>query len=398
MSNLLLLTVGTGTAGKTSNLVHGLRRAIELSAPERFWLIPSTDEISQLTADEVSAGQNSFAPWAPDTPYFAIQDPDNLDHCRTHVRRVIHHLRALLRPGQRLCVNATSGTKQMTAAAVLAALDEGIGDLVFISGDRADGVVVTGTERLTAFDPSGYFRERDLGTARDLFKAGSFSAAARVLHSHASHLPRALSLCNVLHHWRRFAYIDAVTSATGHWEALRSALARRAQHAAAGTPSLEILADALAWADHACRLGDAAECLSLAYKALELAARYALTTDLRLIAPLRNGRYPLDAVRALAKSRETDSRLVHLAREREVALGLSLAMLLLDENAHPLGRAFSADERLLPLTFVRNESVHDIRPPEESEAQSLLDRARNLVASSLPLLPRNDIPRELPEA
>jgi hypothetical protein len=42
----LILTVGTGTAGKHSNLAAGLRRTLELINPEKFWLIPSTDEVS----------------------------------------------------------------------------------------------------------------------------------------------------------------------------------------------------------------------------------------------------------------------------------------------------------------------------------------------------------------
>jgi len=398
MPNLLLLTVGTGTAGKTSNLAEGLRRTVVLLNPRRFWLAPSTAPDSHAMADLVREDLPSFTPRAGDVPYFMIANPDDLERCRRELRNAIAAIRRELQPGERLIVNPTSGTKQMTAAAVLAALDEGIGDIVFTTGQRADGVVVTGTETITPFDPSAFLREHDFATARALFSAGAFSSAALVLSSHAGRLPRARSLCNVLHHWRRFAYTDAVAAATGHWETLRSVLAQRAQHAATGKPSLEIMADALAWADHASRLGDATECLSLAYKALELSARYALITDLSLATPLRNGRYQLERVRAIAKSRETDSRLVHLARNSEVALGLLLAMQLLDENAHPLGRAFSDDKRLVSLTSVRNESVHDIRPAETSEALSLLDRARNLVASSFPNMRHTDIPRELPES
>ncbi len=394
---LLLLTVGTGTAGRTSNLVAGLRRAIELSNPERFWLVPSTDEVSQLTADEVCAGQARFAPWSAEVPYCSIEQPDDLEACRAHLRAILHELSRQLRPGQRLVLNPTSGTKQMTAAAVLAALDEGLGDITFIAGERADGVVITGTERLTSFDPSGYFRERDFATARDLFAVGAFAPAARLLQPHADHLPRAQALCLTLHHWRRFAYTEAVAAANGHWEDLRRALATRAQHAAAGTPSLLLLGDVLAWAEHAQRLGEAGDCLTLAYKALELAARFALHDTCRL-QPTRTGRFAIGDVRAVARSLETDGRLTKLARDGEVAIGLSLACTLLSENDHPLGHAFDADARLRQLTFVRNESVHDLRPPEMSEAQALLDRVRNLLTQTLPPSPPLPIPVELPNA
>lgn len=398
MSMLALLTVGTGTAGKSSNLASGLRTTLDKLAPRRFWLAPSSHEDSLATADLVREGFVSFAPVSALDRFFTLADPDDLEGCRRVLRAALAAIRTELQPGERLVLNPTSGTKQMTAAAVLAALDEGVGEIVFTTGMRADGVVVTGTERLTAFDPSGYFRERDLATAQDLFAAGAFAAAAQVLRRHAAVLPGAHALCRTLEHWQRFAYASAVSAASGRWENLRRELAHRAQHVAAGTPSLHVLADVLAWADYARRLGGAADCLTLAYKAIELAARFALAHDLGLAPPQRSGRYALAAVRALARSRETDARLEKLARDGEVALGLSLAMQLLAENAHPLGCAFSDDDQLVRLTFVRNESVHDIRPPEMHEARALLDRVRNLLPSGLPPLPTVVLPRELPEA
>ena len=398
MSTLLLLTVGTGTAGKTSSLADGLRKTIALLAPRRFWLAPSASPDSTAMADLVREGNDAFAPASATDSYFTLPQPDDLDGCRRILRAAIAAIRDGLLPGERLILNPTSGTKQMTAAAVLAALDEGVGDIVFTTGDRADGVVVTGTERLTFFDPSGYFRERDLATARDLFDAGAFCAAARVLRPHAASLPKAPSLCQVMHHWQRFAYADAVTAASGHWEYLRALLAQRAQHVVTGAASLPVLADVLAWADHGLRLGESADCLTLAYKALELAARFALAQDLGLAPSRRSGRFDVAAVRALARCRETDARLEKLARDGEVALGLSVAMQLLAENAHPLGCAFAEDNQLVRLTFVRNESVHDIRPPDMAEAQAFLDRVRNLLAASLPRLPSVVLPREMPDA
>ncbi len=398
MSCLLLLTVGTGTAGRTSNLAEGLRKTIALLAPRRFWLAPSAAPDSIAMADLVRENIDAFTPASVTDPYFTLPQPDDLDGCRRTLRAAIASIRAELQSGERLVLNPTSGTKQMTAAAVLAALDEGVGDIVFTTGDRADGVVITGTERLTAFDPAGYFRERDFATAQDLFAAGAFLAAARLLRPHTATLPKAHSLCQLMHHWQRFAYADAVSAATGHWEDLRALLAQRAQHVASGTPSLLVLADVLAWADQARCLGEAADCLILAYKALELAARFALAQDLGLAPPRRSGRYDVAAVRALARSRETDARLEKLARDGEVAIGLSAAMQLLQESAHPLGRAFSEDSQLMHLTFVRNESVHDIRPPYTAEAQALLDRVRNLLVAGLPPLPVVALPRELPNA
>ena len=160
MTNLLILTVGTGTAGRHSDLASGLRRTLELLNPRKFWLVPSTAPDSLAIADLIAEGHASYG------GRFPLEHPDDLESSRQHIRSVIRRVRGQVKEGERLLVNPTSGTKQMTAAATLAALDEQIGDIVFTTGDRADGVVKTGTERITAFNPAGYFRERD-GAARD---------------------------------------------------------------------------------------------------------------------------------------------------------------------------------------------------------------------------------------
>jgi len=397
MADLLLLTIGTGTAGRTSNLLAGLRRAIEMSDPERFWLVPSTDEISLLMADEVRSGNAKFAPWSETEPYHALRAPDDLEACRLHLRAMLAKLRALLRPGQKLLVNATSGTKQMTAAAVLAALDEGLGDLVFISGERADGVVKTGTERIVQFDAARFFRERDLASARDLFAAGAFASAAKLLEPHRQALPLNHAMCRTLHHWRRLDYLKA-ENAAGSWsEVHRRGLATRAQCAASRQPSLLILSDILGWSERACDIGEANESLALGYKALEWAARYALQVDLQLTAPRANGYFELDAVLALARNSEEARRLQALARDGEVSLGLSRALQLLRSNGHPLGSGFFENKQIEKLTNRRNQAVHDIRPVEISEARQLLDYARELVKVAGWDLEPLPIPAALPE-
>ena len=68
-------------------------------------------------------------------------------------------------PSDRLLVNPTSGTKQMSVAAVLAALDEEVGMVIFTVGDRADGVVKTGTERMAEVNTAEFYLQQDLAQA-----------------------------------------------------------------------------------------------------------------------------------------------------------------------------------------------------------------------------------------
>lgn len=389
---LALLTVGTGTAGRSSNLASGLRTTLTQLAPRRFWLAPSAHEDSRATADLVREGFAGFAPASAPDPYFTLADPDDLEGCRHGLRSALAALRRELRPGEQLVVNPTSGTKQMTAAAVLAALDEGVGEIVFTVGQRADGVVVTGTERLTAFDPAGYFREHDLATARNLFAAGAFFAAARVLREHRAALPRAHATALACHHWQRLDYAAATAAAASGREDLRSELSRRAQLAATGTPSLEILADLLAWSGHAVRTDDPELALATAYKALEYAARLAFHARTGLVLPCAHrelASLPLSPDwlgRAAATQRDDGT----------VAPGLTQLMHALRELGHALGERFLDDRRLRDLTLARNAATHDIRPIAPAEARATLDRVRNLLAATLPPLPAVTIPEDLP--
>jgi hypothetical protein len=46
MTSLLILAVGTGTAGKHSDVAQGLAHTIRLVRPRKFWLVPSASERS----------------------------------------------------------------------------------------------------------------------------------------------------------------------------------------------------------------------------------------------------------------------------------------------------------------------------------------------------------------
>jgi hypothetical protein len=397
MSSLLILTVGTGTAGVRSNLAAGLKRSVELLAPRRFWLVPSTSEDSQTIAALIAedpAIARLFAPSGAATRFHSIEKPDDLEDCRRSLRAAIAAARGQLRPGERLIVNPTSGTKQMSAAATLAALDEGIGDIAFTVGERADGVVITGTERIAAFDASAYFREHDLATARDLFTAGAFLAAEHILARHKEHCLHARATALLCHRWQRLDYEAAARAAATLNNDLRARLTACARHAVGGTPSPLILGDLLAWAGHAFGHKDPDAATRLAYKALEYAARCALH-DPCGITPQPNGFYSLDDINALPLPPELSQKLLAVASP-DIPLGLNSMMKILETLEHPLGHGWRTDNYLRKRAGIRNETVHDIRPVALNEAHSLLDRVRNLLKNARQDFTLPELPAELP--
>jgi len=67
MTSVLILTVGTGTAGKHSDVAQGLANTIRQVRPRKFWLVPSASDKSTPVADlirETVAGLGSFAQWS----------------------------------------------------------------------------------------------------------------------------------------------------------------------------------------------------------------------------------------------------------------------------------------------------------------------------------------------
>ena len=380
---LLILTVGTGTAGKHSDVAAGLARTIDLTAPRLFWLVPSASEKSGPVADlirESVANPAAFRPWSAAAPYRLISDPDDIHECRLVLRQVIAEAKNQLQPGEKLVVNPTSGTKQMSAGATLAALDEELGELMFTTGERVDGVVKTGTEQAKTFSTAAFFLERDLRLAQGLFGHGAFYAAARLLRRHAAPVAvraRETALC--LHEWQRLNYTKAAAHAAKFSEDLRLHLARLAR---AGAFSVSVLGDLLAGADELLRWGDREEALARYYRGAEQTAKVRLAEDHSLRPPYRLA----EVLRLLPPGCRLAAELSAHARQGEILLSAQRAWDLLDSIADPMAGAYFADDRLLEGLRRRNESMygHGAEPVDPASVQSVADRLRNLLRAYLP--------------
>jgi hypothetical protein len=208
----LLLTVGTGTAGRYSFLAEGLIASIRLAGAERFVLVPSrateSIEVARYVLDDPQVGPL----WEPlDNPgsFPCVGDPDDLESCRRHLLGLIADLR---RRGHRdIRLNPTSGTKQMSAAAILAGLESGVTRIDYTIGERSDGVVRTGTERLQAFDPASILLRRALDDALRLMRAGAFHGAAELLRpfSRYEQAGKLQAGARMMEEWMRLRHADA---------------------------------------------------------------------------------------------------------------------------------------------------------------------------------------------
>jgi len=380
-SSLLILTVGTGTAGRESNVAEGLANTVRMIQPCGYWLVPSASEKSLPVADLVrdSVGDAAaFIPWDSETDYRAILNPDALEDCRGAVREVIRRARKKLRPGERLLVNPTSGTKQMSAGAVLAALDEGVGEIIFTVGDRADGVVRTGTERLESFDALRFYAERDHALACELAASGAPEAAHRILSHHESLRDDAdVALC--LHEWERLNYEAArQVAAKSKAPALREVrhfLNELASAASAGKPHILIVSDLLENAAIFHRRGDSESSLFQTCKALEMGLRVRLLETTGLCDP-----YSLASLRRLPLGKDLMFRLEKNSSNAQTCiLGIRQVVEVLKALGDPLADDFRSDRRLGDLLAIRNELTHAIRSVSEKQSADFLSHTKRLL-------------------
>jgi hypothetical protein len=387
MKTFLVLTVGTGTAGPHSNLVLGLQNTLGLVSPDRYWLVPSASPDSTAVADLVrELHPAGFEPWEATVPYRTIEHHDSIAHCRDTVAIVLRHVRTLCKKGDRLVVNPTSGTKQMSAGATLAALDLEADEIQFTVGDRADGVVRTGTERLECFDPREVFVSRDLRIAAELSAAGSHLAAHRLLARHTSHTALAeasVALC--LHEWERQNYEAArqLAARSNHpaLAAARAPLQALSEIARSARPHAAIVADLLATADLLHRRGDHETSLFLACKALEGGLRLRLFESTGLVDP-----YSLEILRSLPLRPEILKRAEATSHDgTTTVLGLNQVVDILSGLSDPIAGAYRADWRFAALVRLRNEYTHALRPIDPADSQAFLAIVQNLFAAHVPL-------------
>jgi hypothetical protein len=377
---LLILTVGTGTAGMHSNLAQGLINTLLQLQPRLFWLVPSGHPESILTADlvrESAPAASRFRSWQSTTPYCSIAEPDDLFVCRATLRQVIASARKSLEKSERLLVNPTSGTKQMSVAAALAALDEEVGEIVFTVGERCEGLVKTGTERLATFSTEQFFRERTLREAERLFQAGAYHGAALLLKEYGQAVHDEYDLATCLREWQRLNYEEARQIAA---DASASALVRLRHHltqlARSQEESLLRLSDLMVSADNLLHWGDYEEALARYYRATELAAKLRLAEKHHLRKPYKLSDLR-DAVPSLRVGLEANSR------RGLCYLGLRQAMQVLQVLGDRFADDYFADNKLAELLNLRNETVaghgasavfhHDVEAVR-SQLTSLLQR------------------------
>ncbi|MCG3198818.1 MAG: hypothetical protein GHCLOJNM_03325 [bacterium] len=171
----LVLTVGVGGADPDS-LCGALKKSISNAHPEVLGLVLSTGS-RPLALRLKDSMKDSCA-----VEELEVSDPDDADKT---FAEILSFIRKLIRENQ--CdpdwfqVDFTSGTKAMSAAAVMAAVAAGVRELRYVSGERKSGVVQKGMERILTLSPVRVLAQSRLREAIDHLRHLRYGACLATL-------------------------------------------------------------------------------------------------------------------------------------------------------------------------------------------------------------------------
>lgn len=377
-----VMTVGTGTAGKHSNLAQGLVNSIKLRKSDlsRVLLVPSMSEesggIAELVVEE-------FKDTGFDVRiYSKISEPDGLLSCRREFRDILTSLKQ-----EQVILNPTSGTKQMTSGATLAAVDLGIGFVEFISGEREDGVVKTGTELIQSVDAARMQAEQTLKNILVLLENGDFTAASVLAEDVEDYFPDSTAVCRMLAAWNRLNYAEAVrVRVAPEIKSLEKSRETLGCLNCADVISLERAADVLALAARDLHFNKVEEALSALYRTVELLAKcYLVEKDcppenwfadkiIDLFERLPNG--VVDKLKAMQK-----------VSSKPLKLGLNLSLRIVASDGCRIG--WILDENTHYRTLMeRNETRfgHGQKTVKKEKVENLYNKVLDLAVQEWPEL------------
>lgn len=171
----LIMTVGIG-GKEPESLLSALLKSVRDAHPEVLGLISSADslpmakQLRECLMDECQIVD------------FTVRDENDVDLIFSQIVDFIGQM--IEEHGchpKSLRLDFTSGTKAMSAGAILAAVSTGIENLRYIAGERLHGTVQKGLEKIYSLAPTRYLATHDYQTACQYLRGLRYAAALDLL-------------------------------------------------------------------------------------------------------------------------------------------------------------------------------------------------------------------------
>ncbi len=290
-----------------------------------------------------------------------LSEPDDLSGCYAQIRAALSRLKGAHANG-RFLADYTGGTKTMTAALTLAALESGY-ELSLVKGTRADLVKVRNGTEMAALVNVGEVRARQqMAEAQRLFDKYAYASAAEILQSTLRAVPlppelqreigERVTLSRAFDAWDRFDHAQATvlmepyrSRVVPQWCFLKQLTGRAPGYA----PVLDLLRNA----ERRAARGRYDDAVARLYRALEMLSQIRLAQ--------RDPALKSDDLDAglLPESLRSKYEAWREAGEKgKIKLGLRQDYELLAELNDPLGSVYqNYSNRLLQALTYRNESI-----------------------------------------
>jgi CRISPR-associated protein (TIGR02710 family) len=406
MPKTLIITLGTGPGVES-----GIARSIQVSHPDIIRFVATKESSATICKVETKLGYRL----AYGEPYL-VENGDDVEECWVIVDGLI---RSVIEGGCQpndIFVDFTSGTKAMSAGAVLAAIGRVCSGLVYVAGKRGpDSRVISGTERVITVAPSRIFIESQRKLLRDFFNAFQYEACSKLTQSiRGKAADRELqSECDCLENlisayskWDRFDHRGALHHFsqlpkggsnrwhidTSHSKEMVSRIAKQQERYTATSDikaryGEEILADLLANAERRAKEGKYDDAIARLYRAVELIAQSFLSRhniDTSNVSPD-------DLPQSWQASSPTNSSPLKLGQER--------AFFLLEALGEDVGKHYCQNLNLRNYLSKRNNSIlaHGIEPMSKSAYEELNRGTHNLALIAFPQISSFEQKSRFPE-
>lgn len=173
MKSAMLVTVGVGPT-----VADGIAFAIRSAHPNFVLFLVTAESESKTLPEVVSKAGIAEGEYA----CRRILGENDVERCALDCAEAIRHLVRREYAPEEIVADFTSGTKAMSAGLVAAGLEQEVGQLSYVHGERGEsGRVVSGTERSERLKPNRLMARRDLRRAIDLFNTLRYDTCIDVL-------------------------------------------------------------------------------------------------------------------------------------------------------------------------------------------------------------------------